>query len=131
MARVTDKGNGRARKANPGGMRGRLNVEGKDPAYVYRIVNDVDDRVARMEDRDWEVVTDTEVSIGARRASLPTPEGTVRTISVGQGITGVLMRIKKDYYDEDQAAKQAEVDSVEQTMKSGGGRADYGKVTIS
>ena len=37
------------------------------------------------------------------------------------------MRIRKDWYKEDQAAKQAEVDKTETSLQSGG---DYGQIKI-
>ena len=113
-----------------GGKRGRLTVSNKDPNFVYRIVNDIDNgaRVAEMQERGYEVVTHN-TKIGEKRVDLPKQEGSPTQISVGGGMKSVLMRIKKEWYDEDRAAKDREIDELEASYK--GPMADgYGKVTI-
>ena len=87
-----------------------LTVKGKDPGYSYRIVNDEPDRIARFQEGGYELVSDESVKVGDTRVSLPTAEGTVKQMSVGGGHKAYLMRIKKDWYDEDQKAKQKVVD---------------------
>ena len=114
------------------GYRNRLGVRGKDPAFEYRIVNDIDDRVERFKEAGWEPVTDDNVSIGDRRVGLPTEAGTVKTVSVGGGTTGVLMRIKKEWFDEDQKAKAKRVDALENTTRQEArNSSDYGSLDIS
>lgn len=114
------------------GIRTRLNVRGKDPDYEYYIVNDVDDRVERHKEAGWEVVTDKETTIGERRVSAPTAEGSAKTVSVGQGLTGVLMRIKREWWEEDQARKvQATQDTVNATVRDANKSGDYGKNVLS
>jgi len=113
-----------------GGKRGRLTVASKDPNFVYRIVNDKDDgaRVAEMQEKGYEIVTHS-TKIGDKRVGLPTKEGTPTQINVGGGMKAVLMRIKKEWYDEDRAAKDMEIDELEAGYK--GTMADaYGKVSI-
>ncbi len=79
-----------------------LTVEGKDPNYVYRWVNDQRGRVQRLIDAGYDVVTD-EHKIAATLDS-----GSINTITVNRahGDKGVLMRILKDWYEED-AEKRA------------------------
>jgi hypothetical protein len=110
------------------GTRGVLTVKNKDPNYVYRIVNDIDDRILNLTERGYEIVTQ-DTPVGDKRVSVPTKEGTPVQISVGQGKKAYLMRIKKEFYDEDQVAKQTDIDASEQIIRSGQG-GDYGSVKV-
>ena len=118
-------------KRVPVGGRNRLTVQGKDPNYVYRIVNDVDDRVARFIEGGYEPVQDEAVKVGDNRASADSPVGSVKRISVGGGTKGVLMRIRRDWYEEDQEAKRAVVDDQEATIKKKALDGTYGTLTIN
>ena len=97
-------------KRIPVSGRNVLTVQGKDPNYVYRIVNDDADRVSRFQDGGYELVQEDSVQVGDKRLSTPSAEGTVKQISVGGGRKGYVMRIRKEFYDEDQKAKQDLVD---------------------
>lgn len=122
----------RPTRAKINGTRQILSVQGKEPGYEYRIVNDEGDRVALMQEAGYEVVTDTSVRIGDRRIANPTQEGTPAKVSVGGGLQGYLMRIKKEWYDEDQAEKQKQVDESEIAMKAEARKSsDYGELKIS
>lgn len=110
------------------GTRGVLTVKNKDPNFVYRIVNDLGDRVLNLQECGYEIVTDN-TQIGDKRVAIPTKEGSPVQINVGQGKKAYLMRIKKEFYDEDQAAKQAEVTATEETAKSESA-GDYGSIKI-
>lgn len=113
------------------GKRSVLDVKGKDPDYVYRIVNDEGDRVAQFQELGYEIVTDRSVKVGSRRIDNPTQEGTPLQVSVGGGVKALVMRQKKEFYDEDQAAKQAAVAEVEKAMKREALKnADYGNIKI-
>lgn len=109
-------------------QRNRLAVKNKEPGYVYRIVNDVDDRIEDLEERGYEIVPQAKLGrVGDKRVDDPSAPGSSSLISVGQGTKAVVMRIKEEYYAEDQAFKQKQVDDTEQTMKSVGGHknTDY------
>ena len=110
------------------GMRNRLTVANKDPEYVYRVVNDVEDRVEILKGIGYEIVPAADIKVGDSRVDVGSHVGSASTIALGQGVRGVVMRIKKDWYDEDQATKQLEVDKVEQTMKQQDGL--YGTVKV-
>ena len=110
------------------GTRGILTVKNKDPNFVYRIVNDIDDRVLQLTERGYEIVT-TDTPIGDKRVGTPTKEGSPVQINVGGGKKAYLMRIKKEWYDEDQAAKHADVDASEKAIQSGDG-GDYGSIKV-
>lgn len=114
-------------------FRNRQFVKGKDPNYEYRFVNDEDDRLSIMKERGWEVVVDKDIQIGDKRVADPTSEGTPRTISGGGGLTQYLMRIPKDWYEEDQAVKREHIQRLEDSIKpTKEQRADgfYGEVSI-
>lgn len=111
------------------GRRNKLTITGKEPGFEYRIVNDDDDRVMELQERGYEIVTH-DAKVGDKRVGIPKKEGTPIQISVGGGKKAYLMRQKKEWYDEDQAAKQLEVDAQEASLK-GGSNSDYGKLEIN
>jgi len=120
-------------KRTPLSQRNRLSVRNQEPGYHYRIVNanleNDPDRIQSFIDQGYELVPRDKVgTVGDKRVDGATPLGSSSEISVGQGTKAVVMRIREDWYKEDQAAKQALVDSTEQTMRKD---ADYGKVEFS
>ena len=122
----------RPRRTAINGTRNRLNVRGQEPGYVYRIVNDVDDRVQSLQERGYEIVTDNTVTVGDKRIANPTQEGSPVKVSVGLGVNAYVMRQKQEWYDEDKALKQKQVDEVEEQMKQNAKDAGfYGKLKIS
>lgn len=113
------------------GRRNVLTVKGKEAGYEYRIVNDDQDRVDMFKGAGWEVVSNSDVQVGDKRVGQTSATGTPATVSVGGGLKGVVMRIKQDWYDEDQAAKRAAVREIEDTTRQDAlSGADYGKVSI-
>lgn len=122
----------KSRRTGINKTRSVLTVEGKDPAFEYRIVNDTGDRVTQFEERGYEVVSDTNIKVGDRRIANPTKEGSPIQISVGGGQKAFLMRIKKEWALEDRKAKDAIVDEQEKGMLAEAKQAaDYGKVTVT
>lgn len=95
--------------------RNRLTVKNTDPNYHYRIVNSIDDRVEQFLEQGYEI--DPQSQVGDKQVDVPSPLGSAKQISVGGGTRAVVMRIPKDYFKEDQAAKQAEVDALEDSMR--------------
>ena len=109
-----------------------LTVEGKDPGFEYRIVNDTGDRITQFEERGYEIVSDSNIRVGDRRIANPTKEGSPIQISVGGGQKAFLMRLKKEFYLEDRKARDALVDEQEKGMLAEAKQiADYGKVTVT
>jgi hypothetical protein len=106
---------GRVRRT-PLTVRNRLDIKVRDPNYVYRVVNVVDDRVDQLQAQGYEIDPDNN-KVGDKRVDAASSLGSVAEISVGQGTKAVIMRQHKDYYAEDQAAKQAEIDEREASMK--------------
>jgi hypothetical protein len=112
-------------KRTPIGQRNVLTVDKKDPNYVYRFVNDANERVEAFKLNGWEPVPAGEAKVGDSRVEQASPEGSVTSVSVGGGTKAVLMRIPREWFDEDQKAKHDEIDRLEQTMKEDAQR-EYG-----
>ena len=107
-----------------------LNVVGKDPDYNYRIFNDKGTRIAQYQEYGWEVASSDEVTIGTRNAVQAGTRASV-TVDSSDGTQGVVMRIRKDWHEEDQAAKQQLVDDKESGItNSKNENGNYGKVSI-
>lgn len=109
----------------------KLTVKGKDPNFVYRIVNDIDDRVNDFLDAGWELDTSDEIRVGASKVDNSSKLGKVREIPVGGSTKAVLMKIKKEYFEEDQKAKQDYVRSTELAMRPNPNDGTYGKIDIT
>jgi hypothetical protein len=110
----------------------KINVVLQDPNYAYRWVNS-NMRAGRIESfllAGWEmapgdtVLGDTAVEDQVSRTSSAIER------HMGQGTKAYLMRIRKEFYDEDQEAKQRELDISEQAMKREAMQGRYGKFNI-
>lgn len=116
----------------PVGQRNVLTVHGKEEGYVYRVVNDRGDRVPQFEDAGYEIVEAAKVRVGDKRVNRVAPSGSKAEVSVGGGDKAFVMRIKKEWYDEDQAKKEAYNKRVEQTTKEDALKnADFGTFDLS
>lgn len=112
------------------GPRDILTVYGKDPNYVYRFVNDQNNRIARFQRGGWEIVTD-DLEVGAPRVGVPSSEGSPIKVSVGGAIQAYLMRIMRELFDEDQAKKANQIDEIEKAIKDAPQREGlYGEVKL-
>jgi len=124
---------GRVRR-NPLASRNRLKVKGNlDPNFVYRVVNDTEDRIQELMDIGYvpELADDVHVN-GDSIIDDPKKLGKAKQVSVGQGTKAILMKIPKEYFNEDQEAKEAYLKKVEEAMKrSNPNEGTYGKVDIS
>lgn len=124
------------------GARDILTVMNKDPNYVYRLVlSDIPGRVQYLTDRGYELVLDD----GTTQVGMPMVDkgsnlNSVITVHAGGGKKYVLMRILREWYDEDQKAKQDKVAALEAAMLSevksgripgGMGQPGYGTLDIS
>ena len=106
-----------------------LTVEGKEPGFVYRVVNDTEDRVAEFQAMGYDVVTSAGVRVGDKRVDKASEEGSVKRISVGQGKYGVVMRQKDEHYQEDQQVKLDYIAETERATKEKAlNGTDYGKL---
>jgi len=132
MARTPSVASARPRRT-PLEKRNRLSVRNKEDGFFYRIVNDAEDRVERLKEQGYEVCTAEQTGmIGDKRVDNASFVGSAAHFSVGQGTKAVVMRIPKDWHDEDNSMKQQEVDRLESTMKSDARKtADYGGININ
>lgn len=115
------------------GRRDVLTVLNKDPNYEYRWVNDVDGRVQSMQSLGWELATGDE-EIARKGITDPLPVGSVKRKPVGGGVEAILMRIYKDWYEENKQIYAASVDRMEASqmaapaeLKGGYGKISYDK----
>ena len=104
------------------GKRDILTVRGKDDTnFVYRWVKQDIDRVADLQDRGYEFVKNSEIgSVGSRSIDSGTNVDSNVTKRDGSGGELVLMKQVRDWYEEDQKAKQREVDRTEHAIKNKG-----------
>jgi hypothetical protein len=131
MSRTAASASAQRPRRTPIGGRNVLTVQGKDPNFVYRIVNDSGDRIQQFLDAGYELVDASTVQVGDKRVNAASPVGSKAQVSVGKGEKAFVMRISKEFYDEDQLAKKVYVDKLEQSIKqTASGSADYGKLTI-
>lgn len=117
----------RTERTPVGGPRDILSVPNQDPNYVYRWVKDEQNRIEMFKAGGYEIV-ERGHTVGQEAVDKPTRLGTAYTQTRGVA-TLVLMRIPKAWYDEDQAAKQADVDALDSAMKQDQKSVGYGKVT--
>lgn len=121
----------RPRRVPVSGPRDILTVMDQDPNYVYRWVNDTDGRLDRFKLGGWEVVTGKHTVGMDSINSGSNKYGSAHAKQIGGGNWAVLMRIPKEYYDEDQKAKQDRIDEIEATMREEGRKEGrYGDVVI-
>lgn len=108
---------GRA-KRTPINGRNILSVTNKEDGFQYRFVNDVGDRVEIFKERGWELVEAKDVRIGDRRVESASSLGSKAQASVDkQGTKAFLMRIRDDWYAEDQKEKAQSIAEQELAMK--------------
>ena len=113
----------------PLGQRNRLKAVNTDPGYVQRWFNNVDDRISDSIERGWEIVPADKAKVTANIVDNTSSMGSAKEVSVGGGTKAYLMRIKKEWYEDDQKAKQREIDlQVEQLKRANTAASDYGTV---
>lgn len=88
-----------------------MNIPNKDESYVYRLVNDVEDNLYRFLKGGYEIVDKDgeDLSIDGRLQD-PSWRQSAASQSVGGGITAYLVRIPREWYNEDQQKKQRYLD---------------------
>lgn len=95
------------------GYRDRLTVSGKEPGFHYCLVNE--DNVPRYESAGYEFV-EHDVTVGDRKIDVATQVGGKVALPVGNGVTGYLMRIPQEYYDQDAGELQVENDKIMEAL---------------
>lgn len=98
-----------------GGRRNITTVNDTPDGYIDRWVNDSTGRISRVKQAGYEHVQ--AASVGDSNVDGTHSEDGVVSRDMGQGVTAYLMRQRKDYFEEDQAAKQVIVDESEDSMR--------------
>ena len=130
MTRESNKSARVARK--PLTQRGPQAIAGdKNPEFEYRFVNDTGSRIQNFKAAGYEFVTGDDLIVGDNRVSDATDLGSAKRVISNDGTTSYLMRIKKDWYEEDQASKAAALKEQEAAMKQDASNGMYGKLNIS
>lgn len=127
---ISKSPSGRVKRA-PIGRRNVLTVSDKDPNFVYRIVNDVGDNVARLQEQGYTFAPDSKHTVGDKRVNAISSEGSLKQVSVGQGVKAFVMRIPRDEYMDQQKQKQEYVDQLEDATKQTALHGTYGKLEIN
>jgi hypothetical protein len=96
-----------------------------EPGYHYHVINDKDGRIPSKQAQGYEFVY-SEKPIGDFQVGEATALGSLVCKPVGNGRVGYLMRIKQEFYDEDQAAKAKIVDATEAALKPNRSKEEYG-----
>lgn len=114
-----------------GNTRNILTVSNRDPDYHYRWVLNDPDRVEKLQDAWYEVVqNDGQTKVGDRKVDTTAGTSSVIEARAGGGRKYVLMRQHKEYWLEDQAAKQRQIDDTEAEMRREATKDRYGKMEI-
>lgn len=118
----------------PVGQRSRISLKDRDPNYHYRLVvanrEQDPDRVDHLIEQGYEIVPGKVAgTTGNAKVDNPSAIGSAGQISVGRGDKAVWMRQRKDWFEQDQAEKQKEINTTESRSKKEG--ADYGSVEIT
>ena len=130
MTRESTKSARVARK--PLTQRGPQAIAGdKNPEFEYRFVNDTGSRIQNFKAAGYEFVTGDDLIVGDNRVSDATDLGSAKRVISNDGTTSYLMRIKRDWYEEDQASKAAAIKEQEAAMKQEASAGMYGKLNIS
>lgn len=110
-------------------QRGPQSIAGeKDPNFEYRFVNDTGSRVANFQAAGYEFVTDEQIIVGDSRVFDPSDIGSGKRVTSNDGTVSYLMRIKKEWYQEDQLAKSSQVNETEKAMKQDASQGMYGSI---
>lgn len=109
----------RVRRTPINGTRNKIpTVKNPDPNFHYRYVydNSTDNRVEQMKEFGYEVVDNNSVQLQTdKRVATPNAPGSVVTVPSGANKL-VLMRIPKEYKEDDRKEKWAKVDESEAAM---------------
>ena len=81
----------------------------------------------------WTDLTEDNEQVGDSRVNTDSPMESRVSKNVGNGVTGFLMKIPLEYYQEDKVSKDRRTDELENAMKTqlnSGNNGTYGKVQI-
>lgn len=128
----TTKTRAKRTERKPLTQRGPQAIAGdKNPEFEYRFVNDTGSRIQNFKAAGYEFVTGDDLIVGDNRVSDAADLGSAKRVISNDGTTSYLMRIKKEWYEEDQASKAAAIKEQEAAMKQEASTGMYGKLNIS
>jgi len=108
-------------------QRGPLSISGeKDPNFHYRFVNDRGSRISNHQDAGWEFVDEDTLVVGDSRVKDVSDIGSARRVTSDDGTVSFLMKIKKEFYEEDQAAKRTQNEEQERALQTDASSMGYG-----
>lgn len=142
MPRQTASKERRDERVPVSGLRDIMTVDNKDPSFTYRWVVDSDERgqkIMRYQKGGYSLVSADEVIVGQPNVYKSEHFGSIVRLPSGNGNYSYLMKIKKEWYDEDQEAKEDNIRSLEESMSRKHTRSDeadddlgqYGSVRIT
>lgn len=102
--------------------------------YVRRWVNDSEGRIRLFEEGGWRPVTSndgTAIETADRSRMAESSMGSVTTRHVGNNMKAVLMEIKQDFYNEDQAKKAEQIKAAERDILMNRSEGQYGKIEVN
>lgn len=114
MAEATNRPNRAQKKRKPIGRKNKL-VAPKKKGYVRRFINDIPGRLQEFLDAGYTVVNDGSKT-GDDNVGRASKLGGNSMTPVGGGLDGILVEIQEDWYREDQANKQKEIDKKEESL---------------
>jgi hypothetical protein len=130
---MTEKTVNRARvQRKPLHQQGPQSISGdKDPNFVYRFVNDTGSRIAKFKQAGYELVDDDSLIVGDARVSDASDLGSSKRVISNDGTVSYLMKIRKDWHEEDQKSKADLIKEQEAAMKQEATQGMYGKFDIT
>lgn len=111
-------GEGRRERVPMGGLKQKLRVMNKDPNYHYHWFNDYGSKLFDAEQAGYEYVT-TDSQPGISQGIGKKVSYRVGSSADGQPMSAYLMRIKREWYEQDQQAKAKNIDAVDAQIHRG------------
>ena len=84
-----------------------------------------------MKQAGYEIVEDDSLIVGDARVSDPSQQGSGKRVISKDGTVSYLMRQKKEWFDEDKAAKRERNDEITNQIKSKASDGMYGSIKMS
>jgi len=116
MTEQVNKDKANSRKRIPLGTRNVLTAP-KKSGVVRRFVNDEPDRIQAFQEAGYTIVKDDSISSGDDKLGRPSHVGSLVNPSVGSGKKAILMEIKEEFYEADQAERAAKTKAIENEMR--------------
>jgi hypothetical protein len=105
-------------KRKPFGVpRTKLSVDNQDPAYHYRWVNDEPGRIAQALEGDYTFVEPQEVNRTSKDGNRV--RELAGKLEDGSAMYTYLMKIPREYFEEDQQASQSYLDDIDAAIRGG------------